>query len=439
MAKWGVDADAVAAMTRDLEPYSVAYGNKPARSRAAEKRGVTASTLTLGTKLVAEAGFDTATFNNDWFARVPLRKALAKAASDGEAVCPKWWEDWEACTTDPVATATADGATIDVAVVVEHPGYVDEAKGAAALRSFVSRAGRAVVDGTLATDLRDHAKSIKEYLGEIGADIWRRSALREQATVDELERRALLDVSYRRELASYSSYSFSFDSYSYSYDSYSYDLEFVVDIPGATQFVVVSVGARMSAMGEYRAASFIAYWTSLIQAYLGYTYKNTGGASTGFTPFTDDEDEMGATAQTFFDNGLSSVQMSTYLDGSPRYLKRREMDDAWMYSASQNSCPAYLGGCDRRLRTVRMNNVAERAAEKSRAHGRLLASTYVDDEGVERSWDELILWRRDVYSKIGAAGWSCRGSTQVRLARTSTRFASSRVATSPGDAPMREP
>ena len=39
MAKWGVDADAGAAMTRDLEPYSVAYGNKPARSRAAEKRG----------------------------------------------------------------------------------------------------------------------------------------------------------------------------------------------------------------------------------------------------------------------------------------------------------------------------------------------------------------------------------------------------------------
>ncbi|KAK7249072.1 hypothetical protein SO694_00044137 [Aureococcus anophagefferens] len=104
-------------------------------------------------------------------------------------------------------------------------------------------------------------------------------------------------------------------------------------------------------MGGYRGA-FIAYWTSLIQAYLGYTYKNTGGASTGFTPFTDDEDEMGATAQTLLRQRLSSVQMSTYLDGSPRYLKRREMDDAWMYSASQNSCPAYLGGCDRRLRTL---------------------------------------------------------------------------------------
>ena len=73
------------------------------------------SDVSVSARLVLATDFDAATFNADWYARVPLRRALARLVSDeARGVCVQWWQDWEDCVADPVAVpvpATAMRAT----------------------------------------------------------------------------------------------------------------------------------------------------------------------------------------------------------------------------------------------------------------------------------------------------------------------------------------
>ena len=229
------------------------------------------SDITVSARLVLTTDFDAATFNADWYARVPLRRALARLVSDeARGVCVQWWQDWENCVADPVAVPDGAGHAVDVTVRGRAAGAVSDAEAERRYLTFVrDRAVAAAVDGSLDASIRATALEVGDALGERGVEIWRRDV----AAVDGAASRAALaraEVGVRRLLVPQNtprtpipaSYSY---SYSYSYDiiydvSYSYSFETMAPTPAAAAAVSLNMGYTMAALGASKSPAWSAMW-----------------------------------------------------------------------------------------------------------------------------------------------------------------------------------
>jgi len=237
-----------------------------------------ASDVSVSARLVLATDFDAATFNADWYARVPLRRALARLVSDeARGVCVQWWQDWEDCVADPVAVPDGAGHAVDVTVRARAAGAVSDAEAERRYLTFVrDRATAAAADGSLDATIRATAREVGDALGERGVEIWQRDA----AAVDGAASRAALaraEVGVRRLLeplntprgalaaASY--------SYSYSYDiiydvSYSYSFETMAPTPAAVAAVSLNMGYTMAPLSASKSPAWVDFWAS--ETYYGY-------------------------------------------------------------------------------------------------------------------------------------------------------------------------
>ena len=248
-----------------------------------------ASDVSVSARLVLATDFDAATFNADWYARVPLRRALARLVSDeARGVCVQWWQDWEDCVADPVAVPDGAGHAVDVTVRARAAGAVSDDEAERRYLTFVrDRATAAAADGSLDATIRATAREVGDALGERGVEIWQRDA----AAVDGAASRAALaraEVGVRRLLvpqntprapvaASYSySYSYSYDiiyDVSYSYDiiydvSYSYSFETMAPTPAAVAAVSLNMGYTMAPLSASKSPAWVDFWAS--ETYYGY-------------------------------------------------------------------------------------------------------------------------------------------------------------------------
>ena len=236
------------------------------------------SDVSVSARLVLATDFDAATFNADWYARVPLRRALARLVSDeARGVCVQWWQDWEDCVADPVAVPDSAGHAVDVTVRARAAGAVSDAEAERRYLTFVrDRATAAAADGSLDATIRATAREVGDALGERGVEIWQRDA----AAVDGAASRAALaraEVGVRRLLeplntprgalaaASY--------SYSYSYDiiydvSYSYSFETMAPTPAAVAAVSLNMGYTMAPLSASKSPAWVDFWAS--ETYYGY-------------------------------------------------------------------------------------------------------------------------------------------------------------------------
>ena len=237
------------------------------------------SDVSVSARLVLATDFDAATFNADWYARVPLRRALARLVSDeARGVCVQWWQDWEDCVADPVAVPDGAGHAVDVTVRARAAGAVSDAEAERRYLTFVrDRATAAAADGSLDATIRATAREVGDALGERGVEIWQRDA----AAVDGAASRAALaraEVGVRRLLEPLNtprapvaaSYSF---SYSYSYDiiydvSYSYSFETMAPTPAAVAAVSLNMGYTMAPLSASKSPAWVDFWAS--ETYYGY-------------------------------------------------------------------------------------------------------------------------------------------------------------------------
>ena len=204
--------------------------------------------VSISTPLALGAGFDAATFNRDWYARVPLRRALAKLVSS-DTVCQKWWQDWESCVSDPVASPSADGHAVDLFVKVRHAGAIDSAE---ASRRYLTKVRGAVAagaaDGSFAAAVRATAAEVGEALGEAGVEIWNAGAT---ISLDSDKAGPATAVAAapprrlaKREALTPASYSFSF-SYDLVYDlSYEFSYSYSHALPRRQRAPVAAAAAR---------------------------------------------------------------------------------------------------------------------------------------------------------------------------------------------------
>ena len=249
------------------------------------------SDVSVSARLVLATDFDAATFNADWYARVPLRRALARLVSDeARGVCVQWWQDWEDCVADPVAVPDGAGHAVDVTVRARAAGAVSDAEAERRYLTFVrDRATAAAADGSLDATIRATAREVGDALGERGVEIWQRDA----AAVDGAASRAALaraEVGVRRLLvpqntprapvaASYS-FSYSYDiiyDVSYSYDiiydvsysfSFSYSFETMAPTPAAVAAVSLNMGYTMAPLSASKSPAWVDFWAS--ETYYGY-------------------------------------------------------------------------------------------------------------------------------------------------------------------------
>ena len=237
------------------------------------------SDVSVSARLVLATDFDAATFNADWYARVPLRRALARLVSDeARGVCVQWWQDWEDCVADPVAVPDGAGHAVDVTVRARAAGAVSDAEAERRYLTFVrDRATAAAADGSLDATIRATAREVGDALGERGVEIWQRDA----AAVDGAASRAALaraEVGVRRLLEPLNtprapvaaSYSY---SYSYSYDiiydvSYSYSFETMAPTPAAVAAVSLNMGYTMAPLSASKSPAWVDFWAS--ETYYGY-------------------------------------------------------------------------------------------------------------------------------------------------------------------------
>ena len=85
------------------------------------------SDVSVSARLVLATDFDAATFNADWYARVPLRRALARLVSDGAGVCVQWWQDGRTAWRTRRGAHGA-GHAVDVTVRARAAGAVSDAR-----------------------------------------------------------------------------------------------------------------------------------------------------------------------------------------------------------------------------------------------------------------------------------------------------------------------
>merc|ERR1719399_1638391 len=238
------------------------------------------SDVSVSARLVLATDFDAATFNADWYARVPLRRALARLVSDeARGVCVQWWQDWEDCVVDPVAVPDGAGHAIDVTVRARAAGAVSDAEAERRYLTFVrDRATAAAADGSLDATIRATAREVGDALGERGVEIWQRDA----AAVDGAASRAALaraEVGVRRLLeplntprgalaaASYD-VSYSYDIiYDVSY-SFSYSFETMAPTPAAVAAVSLNMGYTMAPLRASKSPAWVDFWAS--ETYYGY-------------------------------------------------------------------------------------------------------------------------------------------------------------------------
>ena len=237
------------------------------------------SDVSVSARLVLATDFDAATFNADWYARVPLRARRAPRVRRARGVCVQWWQDWEDCVADPVAVPDGAGHAVDVTARARGRRRVGRRGGAPIpdVRPRPPRRRRPTARSTRRS-ARPRARSARAP--RRGVEIWQRDA----AAVDGAASRAALaraEVGVRRLLeplntprgalaAASLSRSYSYDiiyDVSYSF-SFSYSFETMAPTPAAVAAVSLNMGYTMAPLSASKSPAWVDFWAS--ETYYGY-------------------------------------------------------------------------------------------------------------------------------------------------------------------------